>query len=282
MTMPTHGRAQRRPAGLRSPRGEAHDAQTLARFARNRDPAIREQLVRRYLPLARYAASRYAHHSEPFDDLLQVACVGLLKAIDRYDPSRATNFTSYALPTMTGELRRHFRDHGWAVRPPRDLQEQALLVDRAAKELLHRLGHAPTIDELCAHTHLSMETVLEAREALAAHCAVSLSAPTGGGDRDRHDGPTVEDRLGGPDQDLEGVENRALLEVLQRGLSLRDREILRLRLTEDLTQTEIGRRLGLSQMHVSRLLRLSLDHLRREASRAQAGSAPAIAQRDAG
>ncbi|MDX6687709.1 MAG: polymerase sigma-B factor [Baekduia sp.] len=281
MTMPASRRV-RRPTGLRSARSDAHDAQILARFARDRDPLLREQLVRRYLPLARYAASRYARRTEPFDDLLQVACVGLLKAIDRYDPSRAVTFTSYALPTMMGELRRHFRDHGWAVRPPRDLQEQALAVERAAEELLHRLGRAPTIDELCAHTHLATEAVLEAREALAAHRAVSLSAPTGGGDGDRGDGATVQDRLGALDQALEGVEDRDLLEVLQRGLSLREREILRLRLTEDLTQTEIGRRLGLSQMHVSRLLRMSLEHLRREASRAQAGSAPGSADRAAG
>src|ERR1700712_5842777 len=135
--------------------GGQRDAQMLRRYARTRDPQIREQLVHRYLPLARYAASQYRRGSEPFDDLLQVASVGLLKALDRYDPVRGAAFSSYALPTMSGELRRHFRDRSWAVRPPRDLQEQALAVEKATDELRRRTGRSPSVDEAAQHSGLT-------------------------------------------------------------------------------------------------------------------------------
>jgi RNA polymerase sigma-B factor len=238
--------------------GRRADAELLRRYADSRDPRLREQLVHRFLPLARYAASQYARSSEPFDDLVQVACVGLLKAIDRYDPIRGVAFSSYALPTMAGELRRHFRDRGWAVRPPRDLQEQALAVERASEELGRRLGRAPTVQELAAELGVDAEAVLEAREALTARNSASLSSPLGGDDDDH----TLEARLGMDDGGFRVAENRLTIDVLARVLTPREREIVRLRFDEDLTQIEIGRSVGLSQMHVSRILRSALTKLR--------------------
>jgi RNA polymerase sigma-B factor len=248
----------------RTPRGpipgsgdDAADRRLLRRFAVTRDLRDRERLVHRYLPLARYAANHYARRAEPFDDLVQVASVGLLKAIDRYDPGNGATFSSYALPTMLGELRRHFRDRGWAVRPPRTLQEHALVVERATAALTLRLGRSPTADEIARATGLEVEEVLDAREAVVAHTATSLSAPVGGDEDDSELG----DLMGAEDPGFARADDRATVEVLMRSLSRREREILRLRMDEDLTQSEIGRRLGLSQMHVSRLLRQILDKL---------------------
>jgi RNA polymerase sigma-B factor len=241
--------------------GAQRDRAALRRYAKTPDPRLRAQLVDRYLPLARYAASQYASGSEPFDDLLQVACLGLLKAIDRFDPEQGTAFSSYALPTMSGELRRHFRDRSWAVRPPRDLQEHALRVDRTAVELQRTLGRAPTIAELATETELSEESVLEAREALCARRPTSLSAPGGQGDEDSG----LEHRLGCFEDGYAGAEDRAVLAPLLRRLPVRDRMIVWLRFEHDLTQSEIGARVGLSQMHVSRVLRGALEQLRADA-----------------
>jgi RNA polymerase sigma-B factor len=241
-------------------RGGRRDAEMLSQFARTRDPSLREQLVHRYLPLARYAASQYRRGSEPFDDLVQVASLGLLKAIDRYDPVRGAAFSSYALPTMSGELRRHFRDRGWAVRPPRDLQESALAVEKAIDALHRDLGRSPTVGEIAERTDLSEEAVLEAREALTARMSMSLSTPAGGSDDD--ESLSLETRLGTDDDGFESAEQRATLDVLQRALTAREREIVRLRFEGDLTQAEIGASVGLSQMHVSRLLRTAIEKLR--------------------
>lgn len=231
----------------------------LRHYARTRDPRLREQLVRRYLPLARYAASQYRRGSEPFDDLLQVASVGLLKALDRYDPVRGAAFSSYALPTMSGELRRHFRDRSWAVRPPRDLQEQALAVEKAAEALERELGRSPTVEELAERADLEAEEVLEAREALTARMSTSLSAPVRGHEDDDLD---LGSRLGVVDDGYSAAEQRATLTALSRALTPREREIVRLRFEDDLTQAEIGKLVGLSQMHVSRVLRAAIEKLR--------------------
>ena len=239
------------------------DERLLRRFATTRDVMSREQLVERYLPLARYAANHYSRRSEPFEDLVQVASLGLLKAIDRFDPNNGATFSSYALPTMLGELRRHFRDRGWAVRPPRTLQEHALLVERATADLSRSLGRSPTVDELAEVTSLSHEQVLEAREAAQAHAATSLSARVG----DEEDGGELGDLMGGEDEGYARVDDRATIEVLMRALTPREREILRLRMEEDMTQSEIGEAVGLSQMHVSRLLRQILDKLHAAAAR---------------
>jgi RNA polymerase sigma-B factor len=239
--------------------GGQRDVQLLRRYAQTRDPRLREQLVHRYLPLARYAASQYRRGSEPFDDLLQVASVGLLKAIDRYDPVRGAAFSSYALPTMSGELRRHFRDRSWAVRPPRDLQEQAIAVERAAEALSRDLGRSPTVDELAERMGTDAETVLEAREALSARMSTSLSAPVRGSEDDDLD---LGSRMGGDDDGFALAEHRATLGALAKTLTPRERAIVRLRFEQDLTQAEIGQEVGLSQMHVSRVLRQAIEKLR--------------------
>jgi RNA polymerase sigma-B factor len=263
--MPEGGAISTRPLHVptRSSRRSANrafaDEQLLARYSAGRSPELRDQLVRRYLPLARYCANEFVRAGEPFDDLLQVACIGLMKALDRYDPSRGVAFSSYALPTMNGELRRHFRDRAWTVRPPRDLQDHALAVDRATTALLHELGRSPTIDDISLRTGLSCEAVLEAREALAARHATSLSAPVGGVDEAR---PLV-DAIGVDDPGFATADRRMAIDDLARtALTLREREILHLRFAEDMTQSEIGAALGLSQMHVSRLLREILIKLR--------------------
>jgi RNA polymerase sigma-B factor len=232
----------------------------LRRYALTRDPRLREELATRYLPLARYAASQYVRGSETFDDLLQVASLGLIKALDRFDPDNGAAFSSYALPTMTGELRRHFRDRGWAVRPPRDLQEQALVVERATDQLTTELGRSPTVWEVAERTGLDEEIVLEARTALAGRVSSSLS--TTPREDDEH---PLEARLGVVDGGFDEAEQRATLQTLARALTSREREILRLRFEEDMTQAEIGQRVGLSQMHVSRVLRGALEKLRRAA-----------------
>jgi RNA polymerase sigma-B factor len=247
-------------------RGARRDAETLCRYAQTRDPALRAQLVDRYLPLARFAASRYSSGSEPFDDLLQVASIGLLKALDRFDPEKGVAFSSYALPTMSGELRRHFRDRSWAVRPPRDLQEDALRVDKAAVELQRMLGRSPTVAELAAETRLDPEAVLVAREALCARTTTSLSTP--GGDGADGDEPLLDRRFGHLDDGYDTAEQRAVLAPLLRRLPVRDRLIVRLRFEQDLTQSEIGEQVGLSQMHVSRILRDALARLRTASERA--------------
>jgi RNA polymerase sigma-B factor len=249
-----------RPGRSRHDQRSSHaDAQLLTRYARTREPELRDRLVDRYLPLARYSAGQYARSSEPFDDLLQVASIGLLKAIDRYEPARGVAFSSYALPTMAGELRRHFRDRGWNVRPPRDLQDHALAVERATAALIRALGRGPTIPEISERTGLSAEAVLEAREALASRHAVSFSLPVNG-----EDGLELGESIGAWDAGFDGAEDRVTLARLFRHLSRCDREILRLRFEEDLTQAEIGARVGLSQMHVSRRLRNALERLRQE------------------
>lgn len=240
--------------------GGQRDAMLLRRYARTRDPQLREQLVHRYLPLVRYAAAQYRHGSEPFEDLVQVASLGLLKAIERYDPVRGAAFSSYALPTMSGELRRHFRDRSWAVRPPRDLQEAALAVERTTEALSRELGHAPTIEAIAQRTGLGVELVLEAREALGARLSTSLSAPVHGSDGG--DELDLGSRLGDDDHGFQVAEHRATIGALAKALTPREREIVRLRFEEDMTQSEIGEVVGLSQMHVSRVLRQAVDKLR--------------------
>jgi RNA polymerase sigma-B factor len=224
----------------------------LRRFAATRDPELRRRIVERYLPLARFAALRYANGPEPFDDLLQVASLGLLKALDRYDPENGAAFTSFALPTIEGELRRHFRDRSWAVRPPRRLQEDALLVARVTTELEARHQHAPTVDDVARRARLTTTEVLAAREALGARRAVSLVTHAG------PDGELSEAarRHGAVDPGYARVDDRVTLDALAaETLTPREREILRLRFGEDLTQAQIGVIVGLSQMHVSRTLR---------------------------
>jgi RNA polymerase sigma-B factor len=250
------------PAAARSaPPPTTGDDALLRAFARTRDPVLRERLVERYLPLARYAAARYRNGSEPFEDLVQVASVGLLNAIDRFDPANGASFSSYALPTITGEVRRHFRDRGWTVRPPRDLQEQSLKVERTTERLRVERGTSPSIDDVARACDLSAEEVLEAREALQARHATSLSPQPSGDD----DQLRLDERLGVIDEGFAHAEHRAVVETLYGILTKREREIIRLRFEEDLTQAEIGEQVGLSQMHVSRVLRAAVEKLRAQA-----------------
>jgi RNA polymerase sigma-B factor len=227
------------------------DSELLAAYAQTRDPQLREALVERFLPLARSIAKRYRKAEEPFDDLLQVASLGLLKAIDRFDPERGIAFSSFAVPTIVGELRRHFRDRCWSVRPPRELQERALEVDKYRAELTTRLGRSPSVREIGQALELDDEQVLEALQAQQGMRATSLDAPRGGEDGDA----TLADTQGFTDPELIRAEHRATLARLFERLDERERRVLRLRFEEDLTQEQIGKIVGVSQMQVSRIIR---------------------------
>src|SRR5215204_3142597 len=244
------------------------DRRLLERYHHEGDPAAREALVERFLPLARQLARRYQRAGEPLDDLVQVASLGLLKAIERFDPARETAFSSFAVPTILGELKRHFRDKGWSVRVPRDLQELAVKVDRIADEMSREVGRAPTPGEIAERTGTSLEQVLEAREASAAYRAVSLDRPRS---EDEEEGDSFADAVGAEDPGFGHAEDAATVDRLMRVLSEREREVLRLRFEEDLTQSEIGQRVGVSQMHVSRLIRQSIARLREEADQEHEG-----------
>jgi RNA polymerase sigma-B factor len=244
------------------------ERQLFARYRGRGDLTARDELVEQFLPLATQLAHRYRRGSEPLEDLVQVASVGLLNAIDRFDPERGTAFSSFAVPTIAGELKRHFRDKGWAIRVPRDLQELAQRVDRTTDRLTHELGRAPTLSDIADDLGVTLEEVLEAREAAAAHRAESLDRPCG----DEQDSTRVADTLGVPEPGYLQAEQAATLEAMMSILSDREREILRLRFAEDLTQSEIGQRVGVSQMHISRLLRDAVKRLREAA---QASASPA-------
>jgi RNA polymerase sigma-B factor len=233
----------------------------LERYHRGGDPAARDALVERFLPLARGLARRYQSGGEPLEDLEQVASLALLKAVDRFDPSRPTAFSSFAVPTILGELKRHFRDRGWSVRVPRDLQETAVRVERVTHDMTRDLGRAPTPSEIASHLGVTTERVLEAREAAGAYRAISLDRPHD----DAEEPEQVSDSIGVEDPGFDLAEDAATVERLMAVLGEREREVLRLRFVEDLTQSEIGRRIGVSQMHVSRLIRHSIAQLRDEA-----------------
>jgi RNA polymerase sigma-B factor len=225
------------------------------------DPArqpIRDALVESHLPLVEYLARRFAGRGEPLDDLVQVATIGLIKAVDRFDPDRGVEFSTYATPTIAGEIKRHFRDKGWAVRVPRRLQELKLALTRATADLTQELNRAPTVAELAKHLKLSEEEILEGLESAHAYSTVSLDAP----DSDDDDGPAVADSLGMVDDALEGVEYRESLKPLLEKLPAREKKILMLRFFGNMTQSQIAGELGISQMHVSRLLARTLAQLR--------------------
>jgi RNA polymerase sigma-B factor len=232
------------------------DGVLLHRYQAAHDLAARDELVRKYLPLIRSLARRYSYTTEPLDDLCQVGALGLCKAIDRYRPDGGSSFKAYAVPTIVGELRRHFRDTGWALHIPRSLQERARKLGVALNELSARLGRSPTIAELAEHSGLSREDVIEGLEVRMAYDTSSLDGP---GQTDDETGLTA--RLGADDDALEMVEYHAVLERTIRALPERERLLLHLRFSEDLSQSEIARRVGVSQMHVSRLLRRAVERL---------------------
>jgi len=238
----------------------AAERRLLERYARDKSPTVREELVDRFMPLARRLAARYAGGAEPFDDLVQVASVGLVKAIDRFDPERGTAFSTFAVPTILGELKRHFRDRGWSVHVPRDVQERILKVERAMAELPAKLGHAPTVQEIGQRIEATDEEVLEAMHASQGHHAVSLDATSTMGDGDEP-GP-LKDRIGAEDLSFDTVEYGEAIAPVLREISERDRKVLHLRFVEDMTQSEIAEQVGVSQMHVSRILRATIEKLR--------------------
>jgi RNA polymerase sigma-B factor len=219
---------------------------------------IRGELVELHLPLVEYLARRFRNRGEWLDDLTQVATIGLIKSIDRFDLERGVEFSTYATPTIVGEIKRHFRDKGWAVRVPRRLQELKLALTKAIGELAQRLGRAPTVAELAAHLQMSEEDVLEGLESANAYSTVSLDAPDSGDE----DAPAVAESLGMVDEALEGVEYRESLKPLLERLPPREKRILLLRFFGNMTQSQIATELGISQMHVSRLLAKTLAQLR--------------------
>ena len=230
-------------------------------FAATGDPCVREEIVRRYMPLAARLARRYAASAEPIDDLKQVAFMALLKAVDRYEPNRGTAFSSFAVPTILGELKRYFRDVGWAVHVPRALQDLMLRLRAEVDVLSRELGRPPTSGELADALDEPMEAIVEALESATAQRAVSLDAPNGGSDSGERN-LTRHDRLGVEEEGYERAESRGLLRPGIECLPRRDRILLVLRFQEELTQSQIAERMGLSQMHVSRLLRRAFDRLR--------------------
>jgi RNA polymerase sigma-B factor len=241
--------------------GIAEDPRELfLRWQHDRDTSAREALVKRFMPLARSLARRYGRSSEPFEDLLQVASLGLLKAMDRYDVDRGHPFQSFAVPTILGEMRRYFRDSGWAVHVPRGAQERALKVRDAQERIANEKGHAPNANQLAEYLEFDTEEVIDALQAIQAYETVSLDAPRPGADDDA--GAAYVDLIGGEDERYELVELDATVSSVLGHLPARERLILKMRFVEDLTQTEIAERVGISQMQVSRLLRRSLDQLR--------------------
>jgi RNA polymerase sigma-B factor len=221
-------------------------------------------MVERHLGLARHLALRYSDSGEPLDDLFQVASLGLVNAVDRFDPARGVAFTTFAVPTILGELKRHFRDRGWAIHVPRDLKEAALRVRRAIAQ--HHGERPPTPGDLAEATGLSLEGVLEALDVAGVQRTLSLDAPARS---EEAGGAALVELLGDDDVDLARATDRALLESLMRVITPREREILRLRFAEDLTQSQIGERIGVSQMQVSRILRGALTRMRNAARMAE-------------
>ena len=223
------------------------------------DATARDRLVERYMPLVRSIASRYAGRGEPLDDLVQVGAIGLVLAIDRFDTDRGVQFTTYAVPTIVGEIQRHFRDRAWAVHVPRRMKELSLRLTRTVEMLTADLGRAPSITELAQTLGLDQDEVVEALESYHAYSTRSLSQPLGPGGSDDE---TMEDVLGHVEVGYEEVEHGVLVEAGMSALDVRERTIVELRFFEGLTQSEIAARIGISQMHVSRLLRRALLTMR--------------------
>jgi RNA polymerase sigma-B factor len=235
----------------------SEEAHLLRSYATTRDPALKERLVHRYLPLARSVARRFDTHRVPFDDLFQVASIGLLKSIERYDPDRGVTFSSYAVPTITGELQRHLRDHSWSVRPPRALLELAGRIRLAEARLTTRLRRAPTVAELADELGIPVEQALEGLQAATARDGASLDEPWPGTLGEA----TVADSIGRDDAGFDRVEDGFTIQLLSEVLDARERQVLWLRFHEGLMQREIAARVGCSQMHVSRLIRAALRKL---------------------
>jgi RNA polymerase sigma-B factor len=238
------------------PRGDLRGMDGFFEYRRTRSRHLRNELIDAHRGFAEYLARRFSDRGEPLDDLRQVALVGLLKAVERFEPERGLSFTTFAGPTIVGELKRHFRDRTWSVRVPRRLQELSLRIERSRGELGQALGRAPTPGEIAANLDVSEEQVLEGMEAASLYRIGSLDIPAS----DRDEG-TAGDRVGSVDDELGHVEDRAVVRAMVASLPARERRIVYLRFFEGLTQAEIAERVGVSQMHISRLLTRSLEAL---------------------
>ena len=251
-------------AGGRRPGPEEHladERELWRRFVRDRDPAIREELVNRNLAFAKRLARRYRGASESFDDLLQVASLALVNAVDRFDPDRGIPFSAFASPTILGELKRHFRDRAWTVRVPRGLHDRMAQVDKAVSELTEKLQRSPSIGEIAERLELEPTDVLEVLEANHNRRPLSLDRPVGGDDSEE---ASPADWVGEEDKNFELVEGRVALDAALPHLDERERLVLRLRFVDDMTQSQIAEQIGHSQMHVSRILRRALARIREQ------------------
>lgn len=228
------------------------------RYKEEGDVEAREKLVMSHMNLVRFLANKFKNRGEPLDDLIQVGYLGLLKAIDRFDPSRGLEFTTYATPTIMGEIKRHFRDKGWSVRVPRRLQELSAKVNQATDVLTTELQRSPKIDEIAEYLDASVDEVLEAMESSSAYSSVPLE---GTGNNDNDDAPSVLDRYATEDSALNFTDDRLIIEEALKGFSPREREVIDLRFLQGMTQIEIAEQLGISQVQVSRLLRRTLKKI---------------------
>ena len=263
------GSAPGRRRGARVQPDRRRDAADFRAYAERRDAGARERLIRAHLPLANAIARRFDRGGRvPLDDLQQVAALGLIKALDRFDPDQGFAFSSFAVPTMEGEIRRYFRDFTWSVRPPRELQERAVRIERVREQLSSELGRSPTARELAARIGCTIEEVMDASEAARARGSDSLDRPVAA---DEADGGSLGERLGFEDPGFAAAEATVTVDGLLATLSEREALAVRLRFHEDLTQAEIGARIGCSQMQVSRILRAALTQI---AGHAAGGAAP--------
>ena len=257
--MPPDGSPGSRAALADTTSRRGREAADLRAYADHREPRARDRLIRDYLPLANAIARRFDRGQRvPLEDLEQVAAIGLLKALDRYDPANGAAFSTFAVPTMQGEVRRYFRDFTWTVRPPRELQQRAIGIEREREQLTNGLGRNPTARELAAQVGCTLEELLDASEAAHARSSDSFDRPV---TTQEGDAATLGERLGQEDPGFEAAESSATLDRLLNTLSEREQLVLRLRFREDLTQTEIARRIGCSQMHVSRIQRAAVAQL---------------------
>lgn len=250
----------RRHLSARTPKGKLawdkdRTRELFRRYKEEGDTEAREQLIVSHLNLVRFLASKFKNRGEPLDDLIQVGTIGLIKAIDRFDPERGLEFTTYATPTIMGEIKRHFRDKGWSVRVPRRLQELSAKVNQTTDELTKELQRSPSVEEIAERLGTSVDEVLEAMESSSAYSSVPLEAGGANGDEDA---PSVLDHYASEDENLAFSDDRMVIEDAIRSFSPREQEVIRMRFIDGLTQVEIAERLGISQVQVSRLLRRTL------------------------
>ena len=251
-------RALRRASGGKAAWDKDRTRELFRRFKEQGDAEARDQLIVNHINLVRFLASKFKNRGESLEDLIQVGTIGLIKAIDRFDPERGLEFTTYATPTIMGEIKRHFRDKGWSVRVPRRLQELSAKVNQASDELTNQLQRSPSVAEIAEHLGTSVDEVLEAMESSSAYSSVPLE---GGGGGEEDETPSIIDHYATEDPDLAASDDRIVLEQAIADFSPREQEVVRMRFDEGLTQVEIAERLGISQVQVSRLLRRTLRRI---------------------